>query len=205
MLTIALPKGRLGDKVYKLFARVGYDCSAMLADDRKLVLESPENDVRYLLVKPGDVAIYVEHGAADIGVVGRDVLLETGPDVYELLDTKLGACRLAVAAKTDFQEDLSLPLRVATKYPNVARRYYEERSREVELIKLNGSIELAPILGLADVIVDIVETGTTLRENGLAVVADVAPSTAWLIANKASYRFEKENIDDLLRKMRDVL
>ena len=103
MLTIALPKGRLGDKVYKLFARVGYDCSAMLADDRKLVLESPENDVRYLLVKPGDVAIYVEHGAADIGVVGRDVLLETGPDVYELLDTKLGACRLAVAAKTDFQ------------------------------------------------------------------------------------------------------
>ncbi len=205
MLTIALPKGRLGDKVYKLFARVGYDCSAMLADDRKLVLESPENDVRYLLVKPGDVAIYVEHGAADIGVVGRDVLLETGPDVYELLDTKLGACRLAVAAKTDFQEDLSLPLRVATKYPNVARRYYEERSREVELIKLNGSIELAPILGLADVIVDIVETGTTLRENGLAVVADVAPSTAWLIANKASYRFEKENIDELLRKMRDVL
>lgn len=205
MLTIALPKGRLGDKVYKLFARVGYDCSAMLADDRKLVLESPENDVRYLLVKPGDVAIYVEHGAADIGVVGRDVLLETGPDVYELLDTKLGACRLAVAAKKGFQEDLSLPLRVATKYPNVARRYYEEQSREVELIKLNGSIELAPILGLADVIVDIVETGTTLRENGLAVVADVAPSTAWLIANKASYRFEKENIDELLRKMRDVL
>ena len=197
MLTIALPKGRLGDKVYKLFARVGYDCSAMLADDRKLVLESPENDVRYLLVKPGDVAIYVEHGAADIGVVGRDVLLETGPDVYELLDTKLGACRLAVAAKTDFQEDLSLPLRVATKYPNAARRYYEERSREVELIKLNGSIELAPILGLADVIVDIVETGKTLLENDLEPKETIVPISARLIANKVSYKFKHRQITQL--------
>ena len=178
MLNIALPKGRLGDKVYKKFASIGYDCAALLEDNRRLVFENEKAGVRYLLVKPSDVAIYVEHGAADIGVVGRDTLLETQPDVYELLDLQLGRCRLAVAAKNGWQEDLTLPLRVATKYPNVTRAYYEARSRAIEIIKLNGSIELAPILGLSDVIVDIVETGTTLAENDLGVRDEVARITS---------------------------
>ena len=205
MLNIALPKGRLGDKVYALFASIGYNCTAMAEDNRKLVFTSEEKGVSYLLVKPSDVAIYVEHGAADIGVVGKDVLLEGGNDVYELLDLRLGKCRLAVAAKNGWQEDLSLPLRVATKYPNVAKRYYAEQNRQIEIIKLNGSIELAPILGLSDVIVDIVETGTTLQENDLSVVADVVPSSARLIANKAAYQFNAEQINSICEKLREKL
>lgn len=205
MLNIALPKGRLGDKVYELFSSIGYDCAAIYEDNRKLVFENPASGVRYLLVKPSDVAIYVEHGAADIGVVGKDVLLETRPDVYELLDLKLGKCRLAVAAQNGWQEDLSLPLRVATKYPRVAKAYYEAQGRQIEIIKLNGSIELAPLLGLSDVIVDIVETGTTLRENNLRVYADVAQSSARLIANKASYQFSAAEIDGVCRKLGEKL
>lgn len=205
MLNIALPKGRLGDKVYELFSSIGYDCAAIYEDNRKLVFENPANGVRYLLVKPSDVAIYVEHGAADIGVVGKDVLLETQPDVYELLDLDLGKCRLAVAAKNGWQEDLSLPLRVATKYPHVAKEYYEAQGRQIEIIKLNGSIELAPLLGLSDVIVDIVETGTTLKENDLSVYATVAPSSARLIANKASYQFSAAGIDGICGKLREKL
>ena len=223
MLNIALPKGRLGDKVYGLFSSIGYDCAAIYEDNRKLVFENPERGVRYLLVKPSDVAIYVEHGAADIGVVGKDVLLETQPDVYELLDLQLGRCRLAVAAKNGWQEDLSLPLRVATKYPRVAKEYYEAQGRQIEIIRLNGSIELAPILGLSDVIVDIVETGSTLRENGLKVLvdivetgttlkendlgvfADMAQSSARLIANKASYQFSAGVIDGICGKLREKL
>lgn len=203
MLNIALPKGRLGDKVYQLFSQLGCGCPELEQGGRKLVFENPEEGVRYLLVKPGDVAIYVEHGAADVGVVGKDVLLETRADVYELLDLGFGACRLAVAAKKGWQEDLSLPLRVATKYPNVAKAYYDSLSRRIELIKLNGSIELAPILGLSDVIVDIVETGTTLKENGLEVIATVAGSSARFIVNKASYQFEKDTIDRICAGMRE--
>lgn len=205
MLNIALPKGRLGDQVYELFSSIGYDCAAIYEDNRKLVFENPANGVRYLLVKPSDVAIYVEHGAADIGVVGKDVLLETQPDVYELLDLDLGKCRLAVAAKNGWQENLSLPLRVATKYPHVAKEYYEAQGRQIEIIKLNGSIELAPLLGLSDVIVDIVETGTTLKENNLSVYATVAPSSARLIANKASYQFSAAGIDGICGKLREKL
>ena len=202
---MALPKGRLGDKVYRLFKAAGYDCAAMEQDDRRLVLTDEKGDMSYLLVKPSDVAIYVEHGAADIGVVGKDVLLETQPDVYELLDLQLGRCRLAVAAKNGWQEDLSLPLRVATKYPRVAKEYYEAQGRQIEIIRLNGSIELAPILGLSDVIVDIVETGTTLKENDLGVFADVAQSSARLIANKASYQFSAGVIDGICGKLREKL
>ena len=205
MLNIALPKGRLGDQVYALLAGAGYDCHEAFDDSRKLVFESRDADVRYFLVKPSDVAIYVEHGAADIGVVGKDVLLETQPDVYELLDLQLGRCRLAVAAKNGWQEDLSLPLRVATKYPRVAKEYYEAQGRQIEIIRLNGSIELAPILGLSDVIVDIVETGTTLKENDLGVFADVAQSSARLIANKASYQFSAGVIDGICGKLREKL
>lgn len=205
MLNIALPKGRLGDKVYSLFAKMGYDCSEFLSDTRKLVIESEENGVRYLLIKPSDVGIYVERGAADIGVVGKDILLETNPDVYELLDLELGKCRLAVAAKNGFVEDTDRTLRVATKYVNVTKNYYKGLNREIEIIKLNGSIELAPILGLSDVILDIVETGTTLKENNLSVYETVAPSSARLIANKSNYQFKSEEIDRIVERMKEEL
>ncbi|MBQ2818780.1 MAG: ATP phosphoribosyltransferase [Clostridia bacterium] len=205
MLNIALPKGRLGDKVYSLFAKMGYDCSEFLSDTRKLVIESEENGVRYLLIKPSDVGIYVERGAADVGVVGKDVLLETNPDVYELLDLELGKCRLAVAAKNGFVEDTDRTLRVATKYVNVTKNYYKGLNREIEIIKLNGSIELAPILGLSDVILDIVETGTTLKENNLSVYETVAPSSARLIANKSNYQFKSEEIDRIVERMKEEL
>ncbi len=205
MLNIALPKGRLGDKVYKLFAQVDYGCPELSEDNRKLVFENKENGVRYMLVKPSDVAIYVEKGAVDIGVVGRDVLLESEADVYELLDLGFGKCRLAVAGKKNFVEDKSLPLRVATKYPNVTQEYYAGKSRQIDIIKLNGSIELAPILGLSDVIVDIVETGTTLKENGLEVFETVEESSARLIANKSSYQFKKEEIERAVRRLKELL
>ena len=205
MLNIALPKGRLGDKVYSLFAKMGYDCSEFLEDTRKLVIENPASGVRYLLIKPSDVGIYVERGAADIGVVGKDVLLETSPDVYELLDLNLGKCNLAVAARNGYVEDTERTLRVATKYVNVTKNYYKGLNREIEIIKLNGSIELAPILGLSDVILDIVETGTTLKENDLSVFEYVAPSSARLTANKSNYQFKSEEIDRIVARMKEEL
>ena len=198
MLSIALPKGRLGDKVYRLFRDHGYACAAMEQDDRRLVLADEGGQVQYLLVKPSDVAIYVEHGAADVGVVGKDVLLEGGNDVYELLDLGFGICRMCVAAKVGFREDLGSPLRVATKYPAIAKRFYAAKSREIEIIKLNGSIELAPILGLSDVIVDIVETGSTLKQNDLEVIETILPISARLIVNKAAMRFKAGAIQPLL-------
>ena len=206
MLSIALPKGRLGDKVYQLFRDHGYPCAAMEAeDDRRLVLRDEASGVQYLLVKPSDVAIYVEHGAADVGVVGKDVLLEGGNDVYELLDLGFGRCNMCVAAPVGFREDLSAPLRVATKYPAIAKRYYAGKSREIEIIKLNGSIELAPIVHLSDVIVDIVETGTTLRENKLEVLETVCDISARLIVNKASYRFKTEQIEEMRAKLAQIV
>lgn len=206
MLNVALPKGRLGDKVYKLFASIGYDCSEIYADNRKLVFESEANNVRYLLVKPSDVAIYVARGAADIGVVGKDILDEGNYDLYELLDLKLGKCNMCVAAENDYVEDPERPIRVATKFPNIAKRYYSSFNREIDIIKLNGSIEIAPLVGLSDVIVDIVETGTTLKENNLRVYEKILPISARLIANKSSYRFNSEEmnrITDLLRQKLD--
>ena len=202
MLNIALPKGRLGEKVYRLFEAMGYACPELLSDTRKLIFENAEAGVKYFLVKPSDVAIYVAYGAADIGVVGKDVLAEGNFDIYELLDLGFGRCRMAVAAKNGFREDLDRPLRVATKYPNVAREYYAKRNREIEIIKLNGSIELAPLLGLSDVIVDIVETGTTLRENDLDAFETVVPISARLIANKASFKFKTSEIASLVDRMK---
>ncbi len=204
-LRVALPKGRMGDKVYQLFQKAGLSCEGILEESRKLVFEDTDNRVSYYLVKPSDVDSYVEHGAADIGVVGKDVLLESSADVLELLDMKMGACRLAVAGKPDFSEDPAIPLRVATKYPAIARRYYAEKSRSVEVIQLHGSIELAPLTGLSDVIVDIVESGSTLRENDLAVLAEIAPSSARLVANRASWRFKEPKIRALLRKLEEIL
>lgn len=205
MVDIALPKGRLGDKVYRLFSSIGYDCSTLCDDSRKLVFEDCNTGIRYLLIKPSDVAIYVERGAADIGVIGKDVLLETEPDVYELLDLGLGKCTLSVAAPNGYQEDTDSVLRVATKYPNVAHRYYQDRNRDIEIIKLNGSIELAPILGLSDVIVDIVETGTTLRENNLSVYERIAPSSARLIANVSSYKFKQQEITKMVNALSEAI
>ena len=190
MLNIALPKGRLGDKVYAMFARAGFECPAILEDNRKLYFENEALGLRYFWVKPSDVAIYVERGAADIGVAGKDILLEHRPDVYELLDLNVGKCRMCVAAPADFRDDMGRTLRVATKFSHIASGYYASLGRDIDIIPLNGSIELAPILGLSDVIVDIVETGTTLKENDLAVLETIVPISARLIANKASYAFQ---------------
>ena len=205
MLNIALPKGRLGDKVYKLLANIGYDCSEIYDDNRKLIFTNEENGVCYLLVKPSDVAIYIAHGAADIGIVGKDILEEDNFDLYELLDLKPGKCNMCVAAPENYVEDLDRPLRVATKFTNIAKNYYLSLNREIEIIKLNGSIEIAPLLGLSDVIVDIVETGTTLRENHLKVFETIMPISARLIANKSSYKFKNAEISQLVSKLEKEL
>ena len=204
-LNIALPKGRLGDKAYKLLAGAGYSATEDYNDTRRLVVENPDACVRYFLVKPSDVAIYVEHGAADIGIVGKDILTESGADVYELLDTGMGKCRMCVAGPATFADDESRALRVATKFVNIARSHYARRGRDIDIIKLNGSIELAPILGLSDVIVDIVETGTTLKENDLTVIEEFMPISARFIANKASYKFKYAQLTELLNKMKEAL
>ncbi len=198
-LNIALPKGRLGEKVYGLLEKAGFECPQVMDPGRKLILENPEKKLRYFWVKPSDVAIYVERGAADIGVVGKDILLEYGADVYELLDLGIGRCRMAVAAPEGYLDSGSGTLRVATKFAGIARRYYRSKGRNIDIIHLNGSIEIAPILGLSDVIVDIVETGTTLKENHLAVVEEILPISARLIANKAAARFKSGALDTVLK------
>ena len=203
MINVALPKGRLGEKVYAMFAAAGYECPALLENSRKLIFENPEAGVRYFWVKPSDVAIYVERGAADIGVAGKDILLEYEPDVFELLDLDLGKCRMAVAAKKDFHDDGSRTLKVATKFSNIAARYYADKCREIDIIHLNGSIEIAPILGLSDVIVDIVETGKTLVENDLEVKETILPISARLICNKASFRFKTAEIERITSYMKE--
>ncbi|MBQ9486144.1 MAG: ATP phosphoribosyltransferase [Clostridia bacterium] len=194
-INVALPKGRLGEKVYGIFAAAGYECPSVLEPNRKLVFENTEKKVRYFWVKPSDVAIYVERGAADLGVAGKDILLEYTPDVYELLDLKAGVCRVAVAAPNGFKDDNSKTIRVATKFAKIAKDYYMSQGRDIDVIKLNGSIELAPILGLSDVIVDIVETGATLKENNLSVVKTIVPISARLIANKAAVKFKNKSIE----------
>ena len=195
MINVALPKGRLGEKVYDMFEKSGFPCPSIKENNRKLIFENEAAGVRYFWVKPSDVAIYVERGAADIGVAGKDILLEYEPDVYELLDLNLGKCRMAVAAKKDFRDDPNSTLRVATKFTNLESRYYAEKCRDIDIIKLNGSIEIAPILGLSDVIVDIVETGKTLLENDLEPKETILPISARLIANKSSYKFKNELIE----------
>ena len=204
-LNIALPKGRLGEKVYKMFERAGFECPSVLDDTRKLIFENPEKKLRYFWVKPSDVSIYVERGAADIGVVGKDILLEQSSDVYELLDLGMGKCRMAVAGVKGERPDGGHTLRVATKFPNIAREFYRKQSREIDIIELHGSIEIAPILKMSDVIVDIVETGTTLRENNLDVIETVVPISARLIANKVSYKFNNARIRELCDRIAENL
>ena len=205
MLNVALPKGRLGEKVYAMFEAAGYECPSIKENNRKLIFENEEKQVRYFWVKPSDVSIYVERGAADIGVAGKDILLEYEPNVYELIDLDIGKCHMAVAGPKDFTDDGTRTLRVATKFTNIAANYYDSIGRDIDIIKLNGSIEIAPILGLSDVIVDIVETGTTLRENNLEVKTKILPISARFIANKAAYNFKREQIDKIVASIKDQI
>ncbi len=205
MLNIALPKGRLGEKVYAMFEKAGFECPSIHENNRKLIFENEELGLRYFWVKPSDVAIYVERGAADIGIAGKDILLEYEPDVYELLDLDIGKCRMAVAAKKGFRDDPQRTLKVATKFANIARNYYTSKGRDIDIIHLNGSIEIAPILGLSDVIVDIVETGTTLKENDLEVFETIVPISARFIANKAEFKFKSEQIENVVKKLSEQI
>ncbi len=201
IMNIALPKGRLGEKVYQRLKAAGYPCPSIEEENRRLIFENPAAGVRYFWVKPSDVAIYVERGAADVGVAGKDILLEYCPDVYELADLGLGKCRMCVAAKRSFRDRPDRVLRVATKFPHIAARYYGSLSRDIDIIKLNGSIEIAPILGLSDVIVDIVETGKTLLENDLEPRETIVPISARLVANKVSYKFKHQQITALCGRL----
>lgn len=197
MINVALPKGRLGKNVYDLFEAAGYECPEIKEDNRKLIFENEEKGIRYFWVKPTDVTIYVERGAADIGIAGKDIILEYEPEVFELLDLNMGKCRMAVAALKGYHDNPERTLRVASKFPNIASNYYAKENRDIDIIKLHGSIELAPLVGLSDVIVDIVETGATLKENNLEVIETVVPISARLIANKASFRFKTKEIEDI--------
>ncbi|MBE5778182.1 MAG: ATP phosphoribosyltransferase [Clostridiales bacterium] len=203
MLNVALPKGRLGEKVYAMFEAAGFECPSIRENNRKLIFENQDKGVRYFWVKPSDVSIYVERGAADIGVAGKDILLEYEPDIYELLDLNIGKCRMAVAGPREFFDDGVKTLRVATKFTHIASDYYASIGREIDIIKLNGSIEIAPILGLSDVIVDIVETGTTLKENDLEVKETILPISARLIANKASFKFKNAQMETIMKSIKE--
>ena len=205
MINVALPKGRLGDQVYDMFEEAGYECPEIKEDSRKLFFENKEKGIRFFWVKPSDVAVYVGRGAADIGIAGKDILLEHQPDVYELLDLNLGVCRMMVAAPESFRDNPDLTLRVATKFPNIAARYYAGKSRDIDIIELHGSIELAPLLGLSDVIVDIVETGNTLKANGLVQIDEVLPISARLIANKANFKFKTKEIEQVTEALAKVV
>lgn len=204
-INIALPKGRLGDKVYSIFEELGYGCPEIREQNRRLIFENAENRVRYFWAKPSDVAIYVERGAADVGVVGKDILLEYDPDVYELLDLGIGKCRMAVAGKRDVRISTRKTLKVATKFPHIASEFYASRSVDIDVIKLNGSIEIAPVLGMSDVIVDIVETGKTLEENGLEVIDEIVPISARFVVNKSSYKFKTEAIEQMRSRIAAAL
>ena len=205
MINIALPIGRLGEKVYELFEKLGYGGPSNHENSRKLVFEDEANNVRYFWVKPSDVAIYVETGVADVGVVGKDILLEQNPDVYELIDLGFGKCRMAVAGKKGEILPLDKTIKVATKFPCIAKKHFASKSREIDIIKLNGSIELAPILGMSDVIVDIVETGTTLKENNLEVYEDIVNISARFISNKTAFRFKTQEIELMKSKIEKEL
>ena len=204
-LTFALTKGRLADQTLALLAGCGIRCEDSWEDSRKLVFTDPKHHVRFFMAKAADVPTYVEQGAADIGIVGKDVLLEEQKDLYEVLDLGFGKCRMAVAAPKGYVEDPDRTLRIATKYVNIDKKFYSEKNRDIEIIKLNGSIELAPILGLSDVIVDIVETGNTLKANNLEVIEEFKDISARFIANKSSFKFQNEIISDMMNKLGEAV
>lgn len=203
-INIALPKGRLIKNAYELLKKIGYESKELLEDNRKLIFE--DKDIRYLIVKPSDVGIYVEKGIADIGIIGKDILLENSHDIYELLDLKFGKCKLCMASLKGYKEDIDRRLRVATKYVNISKKYFDSINRDAEIIKLNGSVELAPMLNLSDVIIDIVETGSTLKENNLTVVKDIVDYiSSRLIVNKVSFKFKNSLISDIVKNIEDAL
>lgn len=204
MLTIAMPKGRIFEEAADLLRKSGYQLPPDLDESRKLIIEVPEENLRFFLAKPMDVATYVEYGVADLGIAGKDVLLEEERDVYELIDLKISPCYLAVAGLPDTSVDEVAP-KVATKYPNVASSYFREKGEQVEIIKLNGSIELAPMIGLADRIVDIVSTGRTLKENGLVEYETIVNITSRLIVNPASYRLKDKEIGQLVSRLSEII
>jgi len=204
MLTIALSKGKLIESALDLFRQAGYEISGLSGESRRLVFVCPEVGITFLIVRPSDVPTYVEYGGADAGIVGKDVLMEQETDVYEPLDLGFGACRISVAALTGegLRDRLSSKIRVATKYPKITERFFNQRGIPVEIIKLYGSIELAPVVGLADRIVDLVETGSTLKAHDLVEVEVIAQSTARFIVNRASLRLKHEPLMELIRKLR---
>jgi ATP phosphoribosyltransferase len=199
-LTIAIPKGRVQKALVELFARAGLPMPSLEVDDRRLIRESSDGRIRFLLLKPDDVPTYVEFGAADLGVSGRDVLLERSYDLYQPLDLGIGRCRMVVAAPIDAGPIPDVP-RVATKYPRVAAQYFARRGVQAEVIFVQGSVELAPLVGLSDLIVDLVETGSTLKENRLAVIDEVVPITSVVIANRAAFKLRAPEISALLEAL----
>ena len=201
-IRIALTKGRLEKDTVALFQKLGFDCEQLINKGRKLILEVPDANLEVVLAKAADVITYVEHGACDMGVVGKDTIMEYGGSFFEVLDLGLGRCRFALAAKkgNDFYGGYAVRT-IASKYPNVTRSYFEAKGMDVDIVKIEGSVELAPLLSLADAIVDIVETGTTLKENGLEVIEEVAPISARLIVNTAAIKLRKTEIEDLIAKM----
>ena len=202
VITFALAKGRLAEQALSLLENMGFDCSEPRNPGRQLVLWDRKNNVRFILVKPSDVPTYVDHGVADLGVVGKDTILEHGSSFYELLDLGFGKCRFALATKKGDKFFGGYDVKtIASKYPNVARSFFESKGMDVEIVKIEGSVELAPLLELSDGIVDIVETGTTLKENGLEVIEDIAPISARLIVNTVSMKLKKDSIDALVEKM----
>lgn len=204
MLTVALPKGRLAQYGACLFRDCGVKDAPVSPESRRLVFYDADADIRFLLVKPGDVPVYVFHGTADMGIAGKDTLLEAGLPLYEMLDLGVGTCRMCVAACDGGTTRAEAPLRVATKYPRIAQMYYDGLGQEIEVIKLHGSIELAPVVGLSDVIVDIVESGSTLRENGLHVEAEIMDISARLVVNRVSLKAQRGKIGPLIEKLREA-
>ncbi|WLR50522.1 ATP phosphoribosyltransferase [Bacillus tianshenii] len=203
-LTMAMPKGRIFEEAAELLRKAGYRLPPEFDDSRKLIIDVPEESLRFILAKPMDVPTYVEHGVADLGIAGKDTMLEEERDVYEVLDLKISACHLAVAGLPDANGNDVAP-KVATKYPAVASKYFREQGEQVEIIKLNGSIELAPLIGLADRIVDIVSTGRTLRENGLVELEHIQDITSRIIVNPVSYRLKDKRIDEMVERLSGVV
>lgn len=207
-LTIALAKGRLAEISMDLFLQIGLDCSEMKSKTRKLIFTDEKNKVKFILVKASDVPTYVEYGAADIGIVGKDTLLEEGRNLYEMIDLGIGRCRMCVCGPAEMSEELTSAnnLRVASKFTNIARNYFfREKGRTVEIIKLNGSVELAPLVGLSEVIVDIVESGRTLKENGLEVLETICDISARFVVNRVSMKMERNRILDIVQRLKCVL
>lgn len=206
IVRIALTKGRIEDKAVALLDKIGYDVSELRNKGRRLILSIPDEDIEVVLAKAADVITYVEHGVCDMGVVGKDTIMEHGGKFFEVLDLGFGKCRFALAGKkgSSFYNGYGVKT-IATKYPEVSRRFFEAKGMDVDIVKIEGSVELAPLVGLADGIVDIVETGTTLKENGLEVFEDVAPISARLIVNTVSMKLKQERIAEIVRLMEENL